>query len=99
MQNRLMETILQSPCHIIATMRSKIEYVIDKDISGKTTIRKLGLMPIQRSGVEHEYTIVFDLDQDHIASVSKDRSGLFDGKSFKPSRETGQLLANWLKGE
>jgi len=97
-QNRLMEAMLQSPCHIIATMRSKIEYVIDKDASGKTTIRKMGLMPIQRNGVEHEFTIVFDMDQDHIAAVSKDRSGLFDGKSFKPSRETGKQLAEWLKG-
>ena len=98
-QNRLMETILTSKCHIIATMRSKIEYVIDKDQNGKTTIRKLGLMPVQRSGVEHEYTIVFDLDQEHMASVSKDRSGLFDGKCFKPSRDTGKQLAEWLKGE
>jgi len=98
MQNRFFEAILQSPCHVIATMRSKIEYVMDKDQNGKTTIRKIGLAPIQRTGVEHEFTIVFDLDQDHVASVSKDRSGLFDGKSFKPSRETGEILMKWLQG-
>jgi len=98
MQNKLIDTILSSPCHVIATMRSKMEYVMDKDQNGKTTIRKVGLAPIQRTGVEHEFTIVFDLDQDHVASVSKDRSGLFDGKSFKPSRETGKQLNEWLQG-
>jgi len=97
-QNRLVEAMLSSKCHIIATMRSKMEYVMDKDQNGKTTIRKIGLMPIQRSGVEHEFTIVFDLDQEHTASVSKDRSGLFDGKNFKPSRETGKQLKEWLRG-
>lgn len=97
-QNKLIEALLSSKAHIIATMRSKMEYVMDKDQNGKTTIRKIGLMPIQRSGVEHEFTIVFDLNQEHEASVSKDRSGLFDGKSFKPGRDTGKQLAEWLQG-
>jgi len=35
--------------HLIITMRSKMEYVQEKDERGKTVIRKVGLQPIQRS--------------------------------------------------
>ena len=94
--NALVEAILQSPAHVIVTMRSKMEYIMETGIDGKTSVRKLGLAPIQRDGVEYEFTIVFDLDYMHQATVSKDRTSLFDGTSFKPSVETGQKIKNWL---
>jgi hypothetical protein len=96
--NKLIDTILDSPKHIIVTMRTKMEYVIDKDISGKTTIRKCGMQPIQRAGVEFEFTTVFDIGQDHSATVSKDRTGLFDGRNFVPDKKTGAELGKWLNG-
>lgn len=96
LQNKLIDTILQSPCHIIATMRSKMEYAIDKDVNGKTCVRKLALAPIQRAGTEHEFTTVFDITDDHFAHVSKDRTGIFDGTSFIPDKKTGEMLLKWL---
>jgi len=42
----MVDAILGSPAHIIATMRSKMEYVQEKDANGKTTIRKIGLAPV-----------------------------------------------------
>ena len=41
--NALVEAILQSPAHIIATMRAKQDYVQEKDDRGKTVVRKVGL--------------------------------------------------------
>ena len=32
----------------------------------------------------------------HQATSSKDRTGLFDGQIFKPTRETGERLLEWL---
>ena len=58
--------------------------------------RKVGLAPIQRDGMEYEFTTVFSLGGDHIATAEKDRTNLFDGKFFAPSPETGELFVSWL---
>lgn len=93
--NALVEAILQSKAHVLATIRSKTEY-IQVEENGKRQIRKVGLAPIQRDGIEYEFAIVLDLAADHVATASKDRSGIFDGQYFKVSRDTGQTLRQWL---
>jgi hypothetical protein len=93
--NALVEAMLQSKCHIIATIRSKMEYVQQSN-NGKTEIKKVGLAPIQRDGMEYEFTVFFDLNHDHTASASKDRTTLFDGQYFILSQETGEKLKAWL---
>src|SRR3990167_8486072 len=94
--NQLVESMLQSPCHIIATTRAKTEYVIEKNASGKDAPKKVGLAPVQREGLEYEFTIALDISGDHIATPSKDRTTLFDGQYFKPSIETGKKLLEWF---
>ena len=100
-QNQLMNAILDSTCHVLAAMRSKMAYdaegVNDK---GKKTITKLGLAPIQRDGVEYEFTTVLDVSTpDHIASSSKDRSGIFGGKWMLIDASHGRDYAVWLDGD
>lgn len=94
---RLVNAMLQSSCHIIATMRSKQEYALEKDEStGKNTVKKLGMAPVQRDGMEYEFTTFFDIDINHYAKASKDRTGLFSRKPpFTVSQETGQEFKNW----
>ena len=96
-QNRLIEAMLNSNCHIIATMRSKTEYAQVQNENGKTEIKKMGLAPVQRDGMDYEFTTVFDLSINHNVSVSKDRTSLFDGKVFTLSEETGRILKSWLE--
>lgn len=94
--NSLVEKMLSAPCHIIATMRSKTEYVIEKDDKGRSVPRKVGLSPIQREGMDYEFTLMFDIEQDsHIAHASKDRTSLFDGLYFTPDKSTGEKLKQW----
>jgi hypothetical protein len=88
--------LLNADVHIICTMRSKQDYVLETNDKGKQAPRKVGLAPIQREGMEYEFTSVLDLAMDHNAVASKDRTGLFDGKIFKPSIETGASLYKWL---
>lgn len=96
--NKLLDTILSCSCHVIATMRTKTAYEVTLNENGKTKPVKLGLAPIQRDGIEYEFTVVLDLSIDgHVATSSKDRTGLFDGKFFTPDEETGQALAAWLQ--
>lgn len=94
--NKLIEAMLNSPCHIIATMRSKTEYVQTENEKGKKEIIKVGLAPVQREGMDYEFTTVFDLGQNHVATVSKDRTRLFDGEVFTLSELTGKKLKEWL---
>lgn len=95
--NALVEALLQSPCHIIATMRAKTEYVQEKDErTGKQVVRKIGLAPIMRDGIEYEFTTFFELDAQHVAFVGKDRTRLFDGQIFRPDVETGRQFLAWL---
>ena len=50
----MVDAILQSKCHVVVTMRSKMEYVQEKNSDGRTVINKVGMAPIQRSGMEYE---------------------------------------------
>lgn len=92
--NKLVDTILQAKADIIVTTRAKAEYVITDD-NGKKNYKKIGLAPIFRDGLEYEMTTFFDLTQDHIATASKDRTNLFDGKNFVPTVETGKTFLYW----
>lgn len=97
MHDRLVDTILQSNLHMIVTMRSKTAYEMEKGANGKVAPVKKGMAPIQRDGLEYEFTVVLDLDnQKHVAEAGKDRTGLFDGKVFVPTQETGKELIEWL---
>jgi hypothetical protein len=47
--------------------------------------------------MDYEFDIVFDLDLNHNAMSSKDRSSLFDGKIVsKPDEKVGKILLDWL---
>lgn len=91
----IVKAVLQSNRHVVCCMRSKMDYVQEKDDRGKTQIKKVGLAPIMRDGIEYEFTSVFDVAPNHQASVSKDRSGLFVDKIFQITEETGAQLEAW----
>ncbi|HPG59320.1 MAG TPA: ATP-binding protein, partial [Candidatus Wallbacteria bacterium] len=63
LQNKLLDTITGSTCHIIVTMRAKQDYVIENN-SGRNQVRKVGLAPVQREGIEFEFTIYMELSQE-----------------------------------
>jgi hypothetical protein len=95
--NELVDTILGSSCHIIATLRTKTAYEVIQEDGKKAKVTKLGLAFVQRDGLEYEFTVVLDLSVDgHIATSTKDRTGLFDGNYITPGEETGRQLLAWL---
>lgn len=95
MHNAFVNKILQSPAHIIATIRSKQDYVLSER-NGKVVPEKVGLKGITRDGMDYELTIVFDIDVKHQASVSKDRTGLFGNKIPAIITEaTGAMISDW----
>src|SRR5213075_24314 len=74
--NSFVQHILQSPAHVIGTIRAKQDYVLSEK-NGKQVPEKVGLKGVTRDGMDYEFTLVFDIDIKHNASASKDRTGLF----------------------
>jgi hypothetical protein len=96
LHNAFMDAMRLSPLHIIATMRSKQDYVIEQNEKGKSTPRKVGLKSIQREGADYDFGIVFDIDINHFAKSSKDRTGLFMPQGeFKITPTIGKELIQW----
>lgn len=94
--NRMIEAIVRSPCHVIATMRSKMDYALE-DRGGKKVPVRLGLGPVQREGMEYEFDILADLDRDHCLIVQKTRFPMIDGEILsKPGAEFMAPVWQWL---
>ena len=94
---KFIEAILQSKCHIITTVRSKTDY-LQVEEQGRKSIQKVGMAQVTRDGFEYELTVSLELDVNHFAVTSKDRTRLFEGKpSFIPSEETGRMLKEWCE--
>lgn len=90
------DAILQSSCHVITTIRTKTEYVISER-NGKQVPQKVGMAAVQRDGFEYEVSVSLDLDDEHNAISSKDRTGLFAEKGkFRITSETGKLILDWI---
>lgn len=94
---KFIDAVLQSNCHIITTVRSKTDY-LQVEHEGKKSIQKVGMAQVTRDGFEYELTVSLELDVNHYAVTSKDRTCLFEGKpSFIPSEETGKMLKEWCE--
>jgi hypothetical protein len=92
------ESIKQAPIHIIATMRAKQDYVLEQSEKGKSKPVKVGMAPIVREGTDYEFSIVFDVQMDHKATVSKNRTALFEGEVLDlASTSLADRLKAWLE--
>lgn len=93
--NSFVDKMLQSNCNIIATMRTKQDYVLNQK-DGKYVPEKVGLKAVQRDGVDYEFTIVLDIDSKHFAVASKDRTRLFASQpEFRITPDTGKKILDW----
>jgi hypothetical protein len=95
--NAFVQSILQSPCHVISTVRSKQDYVLNEK-NGKQIPEKIGLKGVTREGMDYEMTTVLDLNIKHNAAASKDRTGLFmDKPEFKVTAAIGEQILAWCQ--
>lgn len=96
--NAMVDAIISAPLHVIATMRAKTEYVLEKDDRGKTVPRKVGIQPVQRDGLEYEFDVVADLDvENNDLIVGKTRCNVLHGKVYrKAGKDVADTLLRWL---
>jgi hypothetical protein len=94
--NALVDAILGAHLHVICTLRSKVEYVVE-NVNGRNQVRKVGLQPVQRDGLEYEFTVVGDVTQEHDLIVTKTRAAfLKDAVIHEAGEDLGRQLAAWL---
>lgn len=94
-QNSLVNGILSADCHMIVTMRSKMDYILKENERGRLEPQKIGLAPVQRDDTEYEFDIVLDIARNHVATTSKDTSFL-DNYGCVIAPDLGQQLREWL---
>lgn len=96
--NAFIKSMLNSSSHIITTVRRKQDYEMTKDGNGKMKVEKAGLKEVTRDGWEYELTVNLEMDMQHNATASKDRTGLFMGNpSFIPTVKTGEMIKEWCE--
>lgn len=103
LERKLIDAMIGAKCHIIATMRSKTEWLIEENQKkGKSSYspKKVGTSPIQASGVEYEFDVAGELDYTHILTISKSRCPAVTDKTFlNPGKELAFELKSWLATE
>lgn len=103
-QDEFIDSILRSPAHTIVTMRSKTEWVLELKTNshGKEvhSPRRIGMAPVQRPGVEYEFTTLLDLQINGDArtiTVQKDRTGVFSALKLNKPEDWGSAGAEAVK--
>ncbi|NVK53827.1 MAG: AAA family ATPase [Flavobacteriaceae bacterium] len=95
--NALIQKILHSNAHVIATVRSKQDYIIAEK-NGKQVPEKIGLKGVQRDGLEYDFSLVFEIDIHHNAYCTKDRTQLFQTSGpLKITKEVGEKIRGWCE--
>lgn len=99
LHNMFLTAINEAPIHIIATMRTKTEWVLEQ-AQGGLKPRKVGMAPIQRDGIGYEFDIVGELDLEHRLRVTKSRCPELDGYTSDghPGAKEAKIMIQWLGG-
>lgn len=93
---KLVDFIVESKVHIIATGRGKDEYVMEMNDKGKQTPKKVGVGIQQEKDTEYEYMVTFNISQDnHVATAMKDNTGLFENRYDVLTEKDGEALYDW----
>lgn len=96
--NEMIDAMLAYPGHVIVTMRTKTDYLVEKDEkTGKQAVKKVGLAPVQKEGMEYEMDIVGTLDIDNTLTIDKTRCSALTGSVIRrPGEDLAKTILNWL---
>ena len=93
---KLVDFIVESKVHSIATGRGKDEYVMETNEKGKSMPKKVGVGVQQEKDTEYEYMVTFNIAQDtHVASCMKDNTGKYTNKYDVLTEKDGEDLYDW----
>jgi hypothetical protein len=106
-----MNAISTCPIHIICTMRSKMDYVLNQNEKGSWVPQKVGMAPIQRNEAEYEFDVYGTITgpPKHVMTIETrgTLSRLLGDREFHPGKnvddpgeiaEIGKLIGEWITG-
>lgn len=94
MQNDMVAAILGYPGHVVCSMRSYTEWVLDG-----SKPKRVGMRPDQRKGIEYEFDVAVAMDIDNRLEVLKSRCPVLNRKVIdRPNgaRDIAGPLLAWL---
>lgn len=95
----MLDAMLSVKSHLIVTMRTKQEYVMETDERGKISPRKIGLAPVQRQDSEYDFDVTANLDMDNYLTIDKTRLDWLKGTVTKnPGVDLGRKIRDWYEG-
>lgn len=98
MERQMVDALVAYPGHVIVTMRSKTDYVLETNDRGRQVPKKVGLKPEQREGLEYEFDIVGSMDHENNLVVTKSRARVLTNAVVRqPGIEFGQQIKDWLE--
>lgn len=97
LERALIDAMLDCKCHLIATMRTKTEWVLETNDKGKVEPRKVGTAPIQVSGIDFEFDLAGELNLQNTLTITKSRCPALHGQMFvQPGKELADAIGQWL---
>src|SRR5690606_14935177 len=97
-----MAAVMSYPGHVFCTVRMKEKHAQERDErKGKDVVRSLGLLPIQRAGIEYEFDVaLFVHGAGSAGEVAKTRSSrLRELRTFTaPGARLAEELLAWSRG-
>jgi hypothetical protein len=98
-ERTMLEALLAYPGHVIVTLRTKTEYVVERnDSTGRQEPKRIGLKPVQRDGLEYDFDFILDMADAGTATVSKSTMPELSGQVFrKPTEELGARIRAWVE--
>jgi hypothetical protein len=96
-QNDMVAALLEYPGHVVASMRSYTEWVLN---GGKP--ERVGTRPEQRKGIEYEFDLAVAMDLDNTLEVLKSRCPGLNRKVIQRpngARDIAAPLLAWLAAE
>lgn len=100
----LFNKLLSTQMHIACTVKKKADYIMEEVEKNGRKIqqpKKVGLADVQREGTDYRFMVQFDIDREtHLATVSKDNTGLWDGRpAFLIDEKIGHEVREWCIGK
>lgn len=98
----LIDVILAADLHIVATMRSKQEWVLQETVNKQgrnvTVPVRVGMAPVMRQGIEYEFQLVGDLDLEHRLTITKSRVATLADQVIQPGRaaDAAETFVSWM---
>ena len=100
----MIKAILEYKGHVIVCLRSKVHYQVETNTAGgrqQTSVRKVGLAPVQREGLEFEFDLVATMENPGVPTmtVTKSRCSDLAGAVIRePGAAVAKTIRDWLGG-